>query len=485
MLEEMNLSAKVIFILVMYCVISISIIFMVNSFIINDDFGKIENENHAFEIMRAKDALNDHFTKNETIVNDWAMWDDAYNFVLGKNPEFIESNVTKELYSELEIRDIVILDIEGNLLFSRSYDYVLSEDVELNEDIRDYAFDLKNGSGLYYSEDKIYDITVSEITDSSKEKSPNGFLVFADIINEEDINSINKNYNTSINLEGIFIKDQNNNNIVTTSDSKEAFFSVNINNMFYELVFKMPLSTKVSEIGEETLIKSTLFTLLIIFTLGVIFHFILRMYVLEEIKKLGLTVKEIIHTKDLDRRVNLSSTEEFRLLQKDINIMLGIIQDSQEKLHKLANHDYLTGLINRRGCYDRLDVLMREKETFHIVFLDIDGLKSVNDTYGHDEGDQLIKKITERIVAKVQDEDMICRVGGDEFVIICKGSDCDNTINKMNIIATDLELLSVNSQYNYSISWGIALNEQSKSVDELIERADQRMYKQKINKKRK
>ncbi|HWR42623.1 PocR ligand-binding domain-containing protein [Sporomusa sp.] len=95
---------------------------------------------------------------------------------------------------------------------------------------------------------------------------------------------------------------------------------------------------------------------------------------------------------------------------------------SEEQIQQYAYHDHLTGLPNRRLLDDRLSVALaqakRENELIAVIFLDLDNFKPVNDTYGHDAGDELLQQLANRIMSSVREGDTVSRVGGDEFVLI-------------------------------------------------------------------
>ena len=94
---------------------------------------------------------------------------------------------------------------------------------------------------------------------------------------------------------------------------------------------------------------------------------------------------------------------------------------SEEQAQHLAFHDTLTGLPNLRLLNDRLSQAIgagaRHGETFGVLFLDLDGFKAVNDTFGHDVGDALLKDVADRLVRQVRAEDTVARLGGDEFIV--------------------------------------------------------------------
>jgi len=98
-------------------------------------------------------------------------------------------------------------------------------------------------------------------------------------------------------------------------------------------------------------------------------------------------------------------------------------KDQQIKIEKIALYDPLTGLANRRLLYDRLnqstEILQRQQDAgIGVIMLDLDCFKTINDTYGHDVGDELLKEVAHRLTNCVRSEDTVSRPGGDEFTIL-------------------------------------------------------------------
>ncbi|NMV20827.1 GGDEF domain-containing protein, partial [Vibrio parahaemolyticus] len=87
-----------------------------------------------------------------------------------------------------------------------------------------------------------------------------------------------------------------------------------------------------------------------------------------------------------------------------------------------AHHDALTGLANRSKFHLELEQLVQRsgylRDEFAVLYLDLDGFKEVNDTYGHDAGDEVLKKVSERLTSATRHSDLIARLSGDEFVML-------------------------------------------------------------------
>ncbi len=161
----------------------------------------------------------------------------------------------------------------------------------------------------------------------------------------------------------------------------------------------------------------------------------------------------------------------------------------QKHLFGLAHFDQLTGLPNRTLLLDRLNqaisVSSRASRLISLLFIDLDGFKPVNDTYGHNIGDRLLKEVAERLLSCLRDGDTAARLGGDEFVVILLESDLDRAITVAHRILGTLRVPYEFGKKNISnISASIGIAEYPNHADEmdtLLTAADQAMYLAKKN----
>jgi len=157
-----------------------------------------------------------------------------------------------------------------------------------------------------------------------------------------------------------------------------------------------------------------------------------------------------------------------------------------ESLDHLAHHDALTGLPNRLLFLDRLEQVLkhakREKTGVTLLFLDLDRFKEINDTFGHEAGDILLKMVTKRLLSCIREEDTVARLGGDEFTIILQDVDQTTITNiARNIVNTMKNPVNIDKQDVYTtFSIGISsYPEDGESSNILVRNADTAMYKAK------
>jgi two-component system cell cycle response regulator len=171
---------------------------------------------------------------------------------------------------------------------------------------------------------------------------------------------------------------------------------------------------------------------------------------------------------------------EVRLLYKQA-------MKTSEMMHRLALHDALTGLPNRRLLEDRIGKAIeraRRNQT-HVVlmYIDLDGFKQVNDTCGHDVGDELLKLVAQRLIESARQEDTVARLGGDEFMLVLEEvthpEDIHMPATKL-ITAVAAPYLIKGKEILITTSVGISLfPEQSVSVEALVSLADKALYEAK------
>ena len=150
------------------------------------------------------------------------------------------------------------------------------------------------------------------------------------------------------------------------------------------------------------------------------------------------------------------------------------------KAKKFAFTDALTGLYNRHylnGFLDKFTSLSKEDTNFAVVFIDIDKFKQVNDTLGHATGDCILKLLALKLKSLTRPDDILCRYGGEEFVIIFSDISKENALEKAEEIRTKVEDMVFDcEQKRITISIGLSSGSNDDDINAVMEESDKALY---------
>lgn len=251
--------------------------------------------------------------------------------------------------------------------------------------------------------------------------------------------------------------------------------------MGWHLIAEIDVQEAFSPVSKLT---NTLFLVLLIILFFVIFlsSFITRT-ISRPLRILHEGTEEIIKG-NLDYKVGTTSSDEVGQLSRAFDKMA-------VSLKKLVRIDSLTGCYNRRYGLELLDrqikLSHRSKSHLLLAFLDVDNFKDINDTFGHEEGDKVLKKVVKLFKYTLREIDIICRMGGDEFLLIFPDNSLkDSAIIKKRLFK-NLTQLNQTSKKSYQLSFSLGFSyydpAHPQSMDKLIRIADNKMYEEKKNKK--
>jgi len=160
------------------------------------------------------------------------------------------------------------------------------------------------------------------------------------------------------------------------------------------------------------------------------------------------------------------------------------LKESNAMLEFMAWHDQLTGLPNRRYMRDQIKAEQnrsaRSGKPFTLVMGDIDDFKRVNDTYGHETGDGVLKHISEIITASLRKQDLLSRWGGEEFLFLLPETDLDGAMIVSEKIRSSIEAEPYNFEdksIRLTLTLGVAEFDEAQGIDGVIRRADDALYK--------
>lgn len=166
------------------------------------------------------------------------------------------------------------------------------------------------------------------------------------------------------------------------------------------------------------------------------------------------------------------------------------LRRAEEELRELSLTDDLTGLYNRRGFFTLAEhyfkTARRTNQSSLVIYADMDGLKQINDNFGHDEGSQAISKTADILRQTFRESDIIARLGGDEFVILAADAS-DGLDNVGRRLQEKLQTYNEQADHGYALSLSLGSvgvkADAGSTIEELVARADEAMYRHKRNKR--
>jgi diguanylate cyclase (GGDEF)-like protein len=190
--------------------------------------------------------------------------------------------------------------------------------------------------------------------------------------------------------------------------------------------------------------------------------------------------EEMTGVVDADDRERL--VEEISLLRAKV----ARLQERVEQLDQLAHRDSLIDLPNRRGFMRELERLIARVDRYGIsaamLFVDLDGLKIINDTFGHRAGDEALIQVANLLASGVRHSDVVARIGGDEFGILLESSDEDaahETASRLVNQISDCDFMHDGEALPLSVAIGVGMIDALDTPDAIMERADEAMYRRK------
>ena len=158
------------------------------------------------------------------------------------------------------------------------------------------------------------------------------------------------------------------------------------------------------------------------------------------------------------------------------------------KIANFANKDFLTGLFNRRYFYDDMQGYLASLEEnpmpYAVAVIDVDGLKNINDKYGQDSGDKILKLLAKKLIDDTKSSDIAARFGGGEFCVLLKNVSQEDAVKffvglRAAIAANPINIK--NESVKISVSIGVTFGKSDYNVDEILELADEALYRAKQN----
>lgn len=478
-------------------------------FVLVEDYKRIENSLISQNTYDAQRAIQRVYNALELYTVSYADWDDAYDFMQAKSSKFIRSNVVSGTFTAANLNFWLFYDTKGNYYFGRYFDLrdlkfkpVPASLLNYLSDNRQFVMhdtiDTKK-TGILNTEDGLVMMTSYPILTGDAKGPIRGAMLMGFYLNNTIINKLSDVLRMPISFTKLPLAPNDTANQLILSNltnHQSHFVQLRNNQLAYSYfllndidnipagIVKLELRRIVYNQGVSTtrnFIKIELFMGIVVI---IIVSLLLKHFIVDRILSVSEQITEVNKHNEFNHRIKLSGNDEIGRMTRSINDMIDLITATQSSLRHLALHDSLTGLPNRAYFHDLLAQAMHEADKnqlqLAVLFLDMDKFKNINDTYGHDVGDQLLKVIAERLQSTVKQNDIVCRQSGDEFILFLTNIPSKRTAA---IIATrilydisrNISVGDITLALTFSI--GISLYPQDgTTIAELIKHADEAMY---------
>jgi diguanylate cyclase (GGDEF)-like protein/putative nucleotidyltransferase with HDIG domain len=430
------------------------LLFAINSFVyrfVINKFTEVEIVELHADLNRFTEKESQIFDSYKVRLLDYAEWDDTYEYVSGNYDEFVEDNFWWDyLENSLSINFVMVTDIDANILYYGAHDNDVGE-IELSNfqsvdpQFKETLISKINTPNPYIflkTEEGLFVIFANEVTDNFRILEPNGYMFFGLRMDDVILQDISHQIGNSVSIVSTQIPDE-----------VAEYFNTADHNQDYQIIEIDVIKTyiKIDSTSEES-----------------------QFYLIE-----------------WDRTIYSTALSSARFLQTMVISSVVIIVlisltiayisfRNSITLKKITYFDHLTGVFNRRYYEIILEDLGNYLDyPVIIVISDINGLKIMNDAFGHDKGDESIKKAADYLSKSLMSKGFIARLGGDEFASVFSGDVADaeqyiDTVQKMT------EQVSIEG-IKLSLSYGFSLiGNKDVVIHDVTRKAEDIMYRQKL-----
>ncbi|MEL4897093.1 GGDEF domain-containing protein [Crocosphaera sp. Alani8] len=269
------------------------------------------------------------------------------------------------------------------------------------------------------------------------------------------------------------------------------------NALFHSIVNLNEEKIKLTQKHEEIFLRNIIILAMTAILLSVLLSLKIIVRIRNNIFRLSTKISEVTQAIVEDKvliseGLTINSSDEFTNLSDKIIEMIDVLlldierrKKLEQDLEKLATIDELTGAFNRKKWEEMLNIEIerthRNEQNLSLIIFDIDFFKSINDTYGHDTGDLVLREVVTTVKKEIRTLDFLCRIGGEEFAILCPDTNHNQVINLAERVRESIENYYFSQVDKVTISLGVSQFKTSDDKSKFIKRADLALYKSKRN----
>ncbi len=203
-------------------------------------------------------------------------------------------------------------------------------------------------------------------------------------------------------------------------------------------------------------------------------------------RETGSETERLRHENELLKGVAIEAQKREQRFEDERRLLKIRAEDAEKR----AVTDEMTGLFNRRGLYEAVELMSANNTKLSCLLLDIDNFKVINDTYGHAAGDQVIKDVAKYLSETVRKADIVSRLGGEEFAVVFRRTDAEGIMNKyhqrdeseetghprINIESTFVDKNGDQQTVKVTLSGGVVDFEPGTTISTTLKKADSALY---------
>lgn len=383
-----------------------------------------------------------HFIKKDiqalALLNlEYSEWNESYEFMENHNKDFIDSNFSGNLssFKNLNISFLAFVDNSGEIIFNKNisnnlYSPALNHNIQKDIISKVNSFgNSKRFTGILMSNNIPVLINTQPIVKTDGSGPIKGTLVLVKYFDNYALETLSADLNLNIKvqnydkniLENTAFLNASNNIYVKINDKNTITGYALMNDIFATptLIISIAMSRDIYKYTQNTFTLYVITLFIISFLCTILVVTSLNKTIIKKILSIKTTIDEITNTGNLSHRIDVNGNDEITELSKKINNMFEALQKSESKLIHFAYYDTLTGLSNRKSIMDNIQLIIKENKTkFALFFIDLDNFKNVNDSLGHNAGDYILEKVATKLTSLINENCLIGRLGGDEFIIV-------------------------------------------------------------------
>jgi diguanylate cyclase (GGDEF)-like protein len=510
----MTLHRKTVLFLVFISILMFTAFYITSRIIVMSGFRQVELKNSEEHMRFTLQALNHEVTDIGNLAVNYSAWYDTYNFAAGdmsKNA-YIHSNYDVTTYTENDLNMILIVNHKNQLLYGGIHEPKQNDVSPISSQILDtiirsglltFQTNYSRNAGIISTSNGPMLIVLEPITTNTFKAPADGMLAFGRLLTNSEISDLALRTDVDTEPWNLSEKAIPSSAIDLNVGWMQSRFWTNLNShdaVSYAEIMDLTgkpavgvaihLPRTILQTGHHTLWYFVVFLVFVSLGYSVFVLVFFESSFLNRIRRFMNGIEAIRKGKSLSFQVKITGRDEITKLEMEFNELMSSLEESHRVIQYQAYHDHLTGLLNRNQFHqilrDTLQMTRSGSIPFTLLFIDIDKFKAINDNYGHNVGDLVLKSIAERLEKVIGTTGSVARLGGDEFTALLPGIGGTPESNEFIIsVINQLSEPYVLQEFGVSVFVSIGYSQfpgDGEDEESLVKAADRHMFAMKHDK---